>query len=377
MLGFSVIGAVCCLLIPTITRNDEFMYMAILSAVLGSSTTLTLPPLARNHPDFIRLLAPELNTPHDALVTKLDAVTNDISSTSFVWNYSGIIAALVLSGVVATLFKAPPESSLPANYGFQIGLSLGGILWLVGIAFAWKHLRARPGPDFPRGAHIATYSTKKVYSALKKCRKLGNLFLFLLGWFMYSDAFNTLTNVALLYAQSVLGFTTVDILIIAAEVPILALLGTFAFNRLQHYTKWDSKRILLIQSGLYILIPLYGSLGLIPGNPIGFKFKIELFIFAGLHGFLTGASQSSCRALFSSLLPPGSESEFFSLYEITDKGSSWIGPLVAAAIDSTGVSKLWPFVFLLLQFALAFLFFWRVDTDKGVDEGRKFNQRVE
>ncbi|KAJ3007944.1 UNVERIFIED_CONTAM: Autophagy protein 22, partial [Siphonaria sp. JEL0065] len=325
MLGFSVVGAVCCLLFPTVTRNDEFIYCAILAIIvtvcLGAAWVFNysyLPPLARNHPDFTKLLALELNTPHDVLVSKLDVVTNDISSSGFVWMFSGIIGSLVLSAVISSLVKVPSDSGLPSNYGFQLGLALSGMLWLVGSFLAWRFLRARPGPDFPKGVNVVTYSTRKVYSALKKSRKLANLFIFLLE--TLNSRISTLTNVAILYAQSVLSFTTTDILILAAEVPILALLGTFCFNKLQHVTKCDSKHILLIQNGLYILVPLYGSLGLIPGNPIGFKYKIELFLFAGLHGFLTGATQSSCRSLFAQLLPPGSESEFFSLYEITDKG---------------------------------------------------------
>ncbi|KAJ3064096.1 Autophagy protein 22, partial [Podochytrium sp. JEL0797] len=248
--------------------------------------------------------------------------------------FSGTIGTLIISGIIASVVKV--AEPMPANYGFQIGIALSGVLWLIGTGLAYRHLRERPGPEFPAGVSVITYSSKKVYTAIKKSRKLGNLFVFLLGWFMYSDAFNTLTNVAILYAQSVLAFTTTDILIVAAEVPILALVGTFAFNQLQKRTRWSTKRILLIQNALYVLVPAWGVIGLIPGNPVGFKSKSELFLFAGLHG----ATQSSCRSLFSQLVPPGSESEFFSLYEITDKGSSWIGPLIVAAIDGTTSNKL-------------------------------------
>ena len=39
-----------------------------------------------------------------------------------------------------------------------------------------------------------------------------------------------------------------------------------------------------------------------------------------LEGFILGAYQSFSRVLYSELMPPGHESEFFSLYEVTDKG---------------------------------------------------------
>ena len=41
------------------------------------------------------------------------------------------------------------------------------------------------------------------------------------------------------------------------------------------------------------------------------------------------------RTLLAELTPPGMEAEFFGLFELTDKGSSWIGPLVIAALAET------------------------------------------
>ncbi|CAG8476730.1 11701_t:CDS:2 [Acaulospora colombiana] len=41
---------------------------------------------------------------------------------------------------------------------------------------------------------------------------------------------------------------------------------------------------------------------------------------------------SYCRTLFGELVPRGRETEFFALYAITDKGSSWLGPALVAII---------------------------------------------
>jgi UMF1 family MFS transporter len=63
----------------------------------------------------------------------------------------------------------------------------------------------------------------------------------------------------------------------------------------------------------------------------------EMYVLALYYGFLLGALQSFSRALFAELIPPGMESEFFGLYEITDRGSSWLGPvLVALCTDMLG-----------------------------------------
>ena len=47
--------------------------------------------------------------------------------------------------------------------------------------------------------------------------------------------------------------------------------------------------------------------------------------------------QSFSRSLFGRLIPAGEEAAFFSVYELTNRGSSWLGPLVLSAVQqSTG-----------------------------------------
>ena len=45
-------------------------------------------------------------------------------------------------------------------------------------------------------------------------------------------------------------------------------------------------------------------------------------------GLVLGGSQALSRSLFSQLIPKGKEGEYFGLYEISDKGTSWLGPLL-------------------------------------------------
>ena len=45
-------------------------------------------------------------------------------------------------------------------------------------------------------------------------------------------------------------------------------------------------------------------------------------------GIVLGGSQALSRSLFSQLIPKGKEAEYFGFYEISDKGTSWLGPLL-------------------------------------------------
>jgi hypothetical protein len=82
------------------------------------------------------------------------------------------------------------------------------------------------------------------------------------------------------------------------------------------------------------LVSFYGAVGFIAGAPFGLVLGNiwEMFFWGALFGAFYGPIQSYLRAYFTVMIPKGHEAEFFSFFAISDKGSSWIGPLVVAAI---------------------------------------------
>ncbi|KAI8828775.1 autophagy-related protein 22-like protein [Chytriomyces cf. hyalinus JEL632] len=222
-------------------------------------------------------------------------------------------------------------------------------------------MKERPGPQFPQGSSGITHSFKRVWVALSNGHPLKHLFLFLMGWFMVFDAFNTLVSVAVLLSTQLLGFTTKEVLIISIEAPLLAIPGAFLWNQFQVRARCTTKFILLCQTCIYATMCFLISIGISQQVGFGWKHTAEVYVYAGMHGFMLGAIQSTCRSLFVSLLPPGHESSFYSLYLLTDKGSSWIGPLIVAGINGGGADKRCSFLFLAAQFCMGVFFFSLVD----------------
>jgi UMF1 family MFS transporter len=62
------------------------------------------------------------------------------------------------------------------------------------------------------------------------------------------------------------------------------------------------------------------------------------------------------------------EAEFFSLYALTDKGASWIGPLVVGAITDSTHEIRYSFFFLLASMILALFIISTVNPEKGRNE---------
>jgi UMF1 family MFS transporter len=58
----------------------------------------------------------------------------------------------------------------------------------------------------------------------------------------------------------------------------------------------------------------------------------QAWILAACIAIVLGGSQALSRSLFSQMIPKGRESAFFGLYEISERGTSWLGPIVFAEV---------------------------------------------
>ncbi|HBE83364.1 MAG TPA: MFS transporter, partial [Blastocatellia bacterium] len=60
--------------------------------------------------------------------------------------------------------------------------------------------------------------------------------------------------------------------------------------------------------------------------------QFQAMIMAVFIGLVLGSAQALSRSLFSQMIPADRESSFFGLYEISEKGTSWLGNLVFAVV---------------------------------------------
>jgi UMF1 family MFS transporter len=86
---------------------------------------------------------------------------------------------------------------------------------------------------------------------------------------------------------------------------------------------------------------------------------------AAIVAVVLGGTQALSRSLFSQMIPKGREAEYFSLYEISDKGTSWLAPLIfALALQFTGSYRI-AILSLLVFFIAGLLVLLRVDPKGG------------
>jgi MFS transporter, UMF1 family len=81
-----------------------------------------------------------------------------------------------------------------------------------------------------------------------------------------------------------------------------------------------------------------------------------------------GGSQALSRSLFSRMIPAGREASFFSLYEISERGTSWIGPLVFGVVVAVTNSYREALLCLIVLFAVGTALLMVTDTDRAARE---------
>merc|ERR1712129_661225 len=121
------------------------------------------------------------------------------------------------------------------------------------------------------------------------------------------------------------------------------------------------------------LLPFWPLIGLFDSASVGLSVN-EMYVWTLFLAIHVGSIQSFARSVFAQLIPIGHEAEFFALFEVTDKGSSWIGPLVVAFV-SDALNMRWALVYVMLFFLIPLPIVWRMDMDEGrFEAGRSMKQ---
>jgi UMF1 family MFS transporter len=97
----------------------------------------------------------------------------------------------------------------------------------------------------------------------------------------------------------------------------------------------------------------------------------EAWVMAAVIAIVLGGSQALSRSLFSRMIPPGKEASFFGLYEVSERGTSWMGPLLfSIVIARTGSYRL-ALLSLIFFFVVGLIVLWITDTDRGIREAAR------
>ncbi|MDQ3172854.1 MAG: MFS transporter, partial [Acidobacteriota bacterium] len=141
-------------------------------------------------------------------------------------------------------------------------------------------------------------------------------------------------------------------------VQFVAIFGALIFERLAYAI--TTKRAILVSLILWcgVVIYVYGFL----------KTTTDAWAVGAVIAIVLGGSQALSRSLFSRMIPKGREASFFGLYEVSERGTSWLGPLLFGAVVAATNSYRQALLSLIILFVVGTVILYLTDTDQAIHD---------
>lgn len=207
----------------------------------------------------------------------------------------------------------------------------------------------------PPGQNRAAIAFRQLAHTLKDARRFPQTLLFLAAYMIYNDAIQTVLAVAGQFGTDALKIPISQLATAILMAQFVGIFGAMGFGKLAARigTKFAIAVTLVIWGLLLIYIYAFVS-----------TVQQFFFVTAGI-ALVMGGSQALSRSLFAQMVPKGKEAEYFSIYEISDKGTSWLGPMFyGLALQWTGSYQA-AILSLIVFFAAGLAILARVDVKKG------------
>lgn len=235
-----------------------------------------------------------------------------VSSRGWAFGYAAGSLVLVLNLV---LFTAHDSFGVSESTAVRICLASAGLWWGAFTLVPLRRLRDRRAP----GGAATAPGLRQLAATVRDMRRHPMTLAFLLAFLVYNDGIQTVISQASVYGSEELGLGQSTLIGAVLLVQVLAVAGALGMGRLAR--KYGAKRTILGSLVAWTLTLAAGYF-LPAGAPVWF------FALAAGIGLVLGGSQALSRSLFSHLVPAGKEAEYFSAYEMSDRGMSWLGPLL-------------------------------------------------
>ncbi|MEU3062993.1 MFS transporter [Streptomyces subrutilus] len=276
-----------------------------------------------------------------------------VSSRGWAFGYTSGAFVLVLNLV---LYQGHASFGLSEGEAVRICLASAGVWWGAFALIPLRRLRDRTVVR-EAGAGPAVSGWRQLVATLKDMRRYPLTLSFLLAYLIYNDGVQTVISQASVYGSEELELEQSTLIVAVLLVQVLAVAGALGMGRLAR--AYGAKRTILGSLAAWAV-----TLG--AGYFLPARTPVWFFALAAMIGLVLGGSQALSRSLFSHLVPAGKEAEYFSAYEMSDRGLSWVGPLVFGLTYQVTGSYRDAIISLVVFFALGFVLLARVPVRRAV-----------
>ena len=298
----------------------------------------------------------------------IDITTEDkrdkISSYGYGLGYLGGVVMLVLS---ILLLNNAESLGISTALAARISFLASSAWWGVFGAISFYLLKTRkPDKEVPENKNLLTLGFSEIWQTLKELRRLRYTMLFLIAYLFYNDGIQTvilmsssfLSQELFTQAERLANLDKAFLIQIFIVAQVCALVGAIVFERIARFIGTKKTIILSLIIWCGIVIFAYKIL----------QTKEQAYIMGAFIGLVLGSAQALSRSLYSQMIPVGRESSFFGLYEISEKGTSWMGQILFTIIISATGSFRQAILGLIVFFIVGSVILLFTDTKRAIHE---------
>lgn len=291
-----------------------------------------------------------------------------VSSYGWAMGYlgGGILLALNLA-----FFIFSEDIGVPGDLAVRINLASAGVWWLGFAFFTWSRMRTgRAARALPAGESYTSIGFKQLKKTISEVKSFPETLKFLLAYFLYNDGIQTVIAVSSTFAaapliQGGLELPQDTLIAVILMIQFVAFGGALLWGKL---AKWiGAKQSVIVSLVIWSGVVIYAYSGM-----KGPTATTEFFILGIFIAIVLGGSQAISRSLFAQMIPNGKEAEFFSFYEISERGTSWIGPLVFGLANQWFGDLRIAILSLIFFFIMGLLLLPAVNVNKAIADAKSY-----
>lgn len=261
----------------------------------------------RNAQVFYDALLPELAAPEEI---------GRISGTGWAIGSAG--------GIVVLLIILPLVLFIPGDFIIRFSLVITAVFFALAAAptFAWVGERAQP-QRLPPGETYLTVSFKRLWKTFRAIHRFREFAKFIIAFLVYNDGILMALDFAAIIGAVLYGMDQQQLVLFMILVQATSVAGAYGFGLLAD--RIGGKRSLVLSLVLMIAAVTW----------MFFNHSLAgFFIIGAMAGFALTGVQSVSRTLVGVFSPPGQSAEFYGLFAVAGRTSSFIGPTVYGWIAS-------------------------------------------
>jgi UMF1 family MFS transporter len=282
---------------------------------------------------------------------------DQVSTRGWAIGYLGGGVALAMH---LAIYLGHDAVGLDADGAVRLIFLSSGAWWAVFTLLPLAALRRHHAPEgAERGASAVSAGFKQLISTFRQAKHFPLTLAFLGAYWIYTDGISTVAQVSAQYGSLELKLPQDSLIITLLIVQFIAFFGGMLHGMVAR--RIGAKKTILISLATWLVV-------------LGAAYFVQAgqdFQFYGLAvgiGLVLGGTNALSRSLFSQMVPPGREAEYFSLYEVGERSTSWLGPLVFAGVgQATGSFRL-AIISLVVFFAVGLVLVALVPVRRAIEE---------